>query len=234
MEKRSYQSIWDDLSEIDCSDYTEVKDIGRAKLTYLSWAWAWGMMMTKYPDLQVEWMEDAEGAFTGVRYARDGSAMVHCRTTIPDGEGGVLFREMWLPVMDGRNQAIKDPDAREISDAKMRCLVKCFALWGMGHYIYAGEDIPHDPAQEKAVEQAIASLKAHSRTLLEELKPMNVGLDPAFVEQCKEAIGKRDLQPLKKLVAEAQHKVVEVREAKAQAEEVNLNPDDESEESDSE
>ena len=44
--------------------------------------------------------------------------------------------------MDYRHKAIANPDARSISDAKMRCLTKCFALFGLGHYIYAGEDLP--------------------------------------------------------------------------------------------
>ena len=56
---------------------------------------------------------------------------------------------MWLPVMDFRNKAISEPDARAISDSKMRCLVKCLALLGLGHYIYAGEDTPSEANGEK-------------------------------------------------------------------------------------
>ena len=51
---------------------------------------------------------------------------------------------MWLPVMDNRNNSIANPSSRQVSDTKMRCLVKCFALYGLGHYIYAGEDIPSE------------------------------------------------------------------------------------------
>jgi hypothetical protein len=39
---------------------------------------------------------------------------------------------MWLPVMDYNQKAISNPDAREISDARMRCFVKCAALFGHG------------------------------------------------------------------------------------------------------
>ena len=46
--------------------------------------------------------------------------------------------------MDYRNNAIENPTARQISDTKMRCLVKCMAMLGLGHYIYAGEDIPQE------------------------------------------------------------------------------------------
>jgi hypothetical protein len=60
---------------------------------------------------------------------------------------------MWLPVMDFRHKAIANPDARAISDAKMRCMVKCFALFGLGHYIYAGEDLPPGDDNEKNISQ---------------------------------------------------------------------------------
>lgn len=229
-ERRSYASVWSELSEIDCSDHTEVKNMGSFKLTYLSWAWAWKILMTKYPNAHVLWMDPSrENGERGVVYGPDGTAMVHCRVIIPVSPSATSFdlkhdlsREMWLPVMDGRNNAIANPNSRHISDAKMRCLVKTLALFGLGHYIYAGEDIPHDPAQEKAVEQAIASLKAHSRTIMEHLKPMGVGLDPEFVRQSKDAIGSRDLQKIKKMVAVAKQKIVDIREAQANADTDNM------------
>ena len=55
---------------------------------------------------------------------------------------------MWLPVMDYKNKAVVNPDARQLNDSMMRCLVKCLAMYGLGHYIYAGEDLP---SQEKDV-----------------------------------------------------------------------------------
>jgi len=56
---------------------------------------------------------------------------------------------MWLPVMDFRNNSISNPNSRQISDAKMRALVKCLAMLGLGHYIYAGEDLPAGDADTK-------------------------------------------------------------------------------------
>ena len=55
---------------------------------------------------------------------------------------GELERLMWLPVMDYKNKAIVNPDTRAVSDTRMRCLTKCLAMYGLGHYIYAGEDLP--------------------------------------------------------------------------------------------
>jgi dsRNA-specific ribonuclease len=58
---------------------------------------------------------------------------------------------MQLPVMDNRNQAIKSPDARKISDSQMRCLAKNIACFGIGLYIFAGSDLPSDAIDEEPV-----------------------------------------------------------------------------------
>ena len=65
------------------------------------------------------------------------TVMVFCNVTAL----GKTMR-MQLPVMDNRNNAIVNPDSRKISDATMRCLAKCIACFGIGLYIYAGEDLP--------------------------------------------------------------------------------------------
>lgn len=120
------REIWDTLSNVDCSAHIEKK----GNLSYLSWAWAWDQMMEHFPDADIHFPVD-------VQTHDDGSVTVWCRVSIGD-----VTRWMWLPVMDHRNNAIQNPDARAISDARMRCMVKCFALFGLGHYIYAGEDLP--------------------------------------------------------------------------------------------
>ena len=124
-EETTYQEIWQTLSSVDCSKHTEKK----GNLTYLSWAWAWGILMEHYPM--------ATFAFGDNKTHADGSMTVHCTVTI-----GECHRPMWLPVMNYKNQAITSPNARDISDNKMRCLTKALALLGLGHYLYAGEDIP--------------------------------------------------------------------------------------------
>jgi hypothetical protein len=50
--------------------------------------------------------------------------------------------------MDNRNNAVKEPDSRDINDTKMRCLVKNIALFGLGHYIFTGETAPAPAVQE--------------------------------------------------------------------------------------
>ena len=86
---------------------------------------------------------------------------------------------MWLPVMDGANKAMKDkPYTYEVKEYKngrwtgeyvekkvevatmfdintaiMRCLTKNIAMFGLGLYIYAGEDLPEESEERKAKEE---------------------------------------------------------------------------------
>lgn len=126
-------SIWDKLSKIDVSAKVEKK----GRLNFLSWAWAWGTLMEHYPS--------ATYAFGSNEYHVDDTVTVHCSLTIND-----LTHAMWLPVMDNRNNSVQNPTSRNISDTKMRCLVKCIAMFGLGHYIYAGEDILQDESSRPA------------------------------------------------------------------------------------
>jgi hypothetical protein len=66
--------------------------------------------------------------------------------------------KMQLPVMDNRNQAIKNPDARKISDSQMRCLAKCIATFGIGLYIYAGSDLPSEAIDEEIPDMTESAL----------------------------------------------------------------------------
>tara|TARA_R100001510_G_C7656234_1_gene216063 strand:+ start:4718 stop:5392 length:675 start_codon:yes stop_codon:yes gene_type:complete len=127
----TYKDVWNTLSKIDCSEHIEKK----MNLSYLSWAWAWGIFVENYPEAQYRFYEDKESGIPYIQFP-DGTAEVRCRVSVTDK----VWREMWLPVMNHKNQAIVKPDAMAVSNAKMRCLVKCLAMLGLGHYIYAGED----------------------------------------------------------------------------------------------
>ena len=137
--------VWDTLSKIDVSKHIEKK----ANLSYLSWSWAWATLMEHYPESDYE--------FHPLEIGEDGTVTVSCTVRVLQ-----TSRMMWLPVMDNRNNSIKNPDSRKISDAKMRCLVKCIAMHGLGLYIYAGEDLPEaEPSTPPAPK---AQSKAHTDT----------------------------------------------------------------------
>jgi hypothetical protein len=104
---------------------------------------------------------------------------------------------MWLPVMNYKNEAIANPDARAISDTKMRCLVKAFAVLGLGHYIYAGEDLPsNDP-------QAIATKLARElRRAGAEASKRGVSFSDALKERVRVALDQLDIDAMASLKAE--------------------------------
>lgn len=137
------REVWETLSKIDVSEHIEKK----GNLSYLSWAWAWGILMKHYPD--------AKYTVHPIQNFSDGTVEVSVELTIAD-----TTRFMWLPVLNHQNKPIANPNAFEINTAKMRCLTKCIAMFGLGHYIYAGEDLPpHTPATEE-YRESIAAIKA--------------------------------------------------------------------------
>ena len=170
------------LSQINVNDMVDKKKTGGTTLTYLSWASAFQVAKENYPDLEYQIERNPE---TGMPYWYDPLTgyMVFTKATI-----GSQTHEMWLPVMDGTNHAMKAepyevqtkykkftvPAATmcDINKAIMRCLVKNLSMFGLGLYIYRGEDLPEcesqaQPAQaqpankpiEKAAPQAPAQQK---------------------------------------------------------------------------
>jgi hypothetical protein len=132
-----------ELLKINVSEHTEKKN----GLTYLSWAWAWAEVLKLDPDATWEAVE-----FNGfpASFAPDGSALVKTIVIIKG-----KAKSCWLPVMNHRNQAIKNPDAFNINTAIVRCLTKCISMHGLGLYIYAGEDLPEEdtPLAQKEVKR---------------------------------------------------------------------------------
>ena len=130
--KYKFEEVWKTLSAVNVNEHTDEKQ----GLTYLSWAWAWGIMMQYYPEFQFSFYETEDG----LPYVSlpDGSAEVRCTVTI-----GNLSRTQSLPLSIGFKPII-NPNAFQINTAKQRCLTKCFGIYGLGHYIYANEDLPQD------------------------------------------------------------------------------------------
>ena len=133
------------LSSINVNSKVEKK----SGLTYLSWSFAWSETKKACPD--------ATYKIGPTDYDEARGFMCHTEVTIA---GETL--EMWLPVMDGKNKSMKKTpysystrygdkqvDAAttfDINKTIMRCLVKNLAMFGLGIYIYAGEDLPEGEA----------------------------------------------------------------------------------------
>lgn len=113
----------------------------KGKLDYLPWAPAWDMVMTSFPESDFEFDEPKMFAGTG------GEQWI----TINIREGDkTLTRRWWLPFLDFKNQPVADPTALQINNTRMRVLVKCLAMCGLGTELYTGEDVP-DQAQDAKV-----------------------------------------------------------------------------------
>lgn len=150
------------LFQLDVNEHVEKKN----NLSYLTWAWAWAEVKKIYPDASytIKTFEN------GLPYVYDPNTgyMVFTTVTI---EG--LTHEMWLPVMDGANKAMKaeaytyttkygekdvEPASMfDINKTIMRCLVKNLAMFGLGLYIYAGEDLPEDLTPQQPISESEAT-----------------------------------------------------------------------------
>lgn len=128
------------------NDMTEKKN----GFTYLSWALAWEEVLKVYPNATYKIIKNENGL---PYFSDDTGAICFTEVTI---EG--IAHEMWLPVMDGANKAMKKESYTyktkfgeksveaytmfDVNKTIMRCLVKNLAMFGLGLYIYAGEDLP--------------------------------------------------------------------------------------------
>ena len=130
-------NVFSTLNAINCNEHTERK----GSLTYLSWAWAWQMVKTHFPDATYTIYENPEGW----NYFTDGrTCWVKTGVTI----NGLEHVE-YLPVMDNSNKSIPLCDIKsfDVNKAIQRSLTKACARHGLGLYIYAGEDLPDDKQQ---------------------------------------------------------------------------------------
>lgn len=121
---------YQELRKINVNEHVEKKN----GLSYLSWSWAVDTLLQHDPMATWEFPEPAV-------YGE--SVMVYCNVHA----FGKTMR-MHLPVMDYKNQALKNPNSVDINKAMMRCLAKCIACFGIGLYIYSGEDLPEDVAPQ--------------------------------------------------------------------------------------
>lgn len=147
--------LFNELYAVNVNDYVEQKN----GLTYLSWASAWAEFKKRCPDATYEIVK-----FDGAPYFYDENLGYMCYTRVTaNGQ----THEMWLPVMDGANKAMKahpytytvksynkviektvQPATMfDVNKTIMRCLTKNLAMFGLGLYIYAGEDLPEQVAE---------------------------------------------------------------------------------------
>lgn len=150
---------FEELLALNVNDKKEKRENGKTTLDYLSWVYAWAEFKKTYPNGDYEIVKFSKDDHL-VPYMYDDIGYMVC-TRVRDGEGQEL--EMWLPVMDSNNKAMKTEPYEyttkygtktvesasmfDVNKAIMRCLAKNIAMYGVGLYIYAGEDLPEKIAE---------------------------------------------------------------------------------------
>lgn len=128
------QSVWNELSKVDVSKFTERKN----SFLYLSWAWAWSVLKDHYPDA-----EYSKHTFAGLPFMLDNNGYAYVQVTVRIPSMNTQCSEI-MPVLDHRNKSIQNPDSFAVNASLQRCLAKTIAALGLGAYIYQGEDLPVD------------------------------------------------------------------------------------------
>lgn len=179
--KTKGKSVFETLNAINVNEHIEKKKTGEKNpdgtektLSYLSWVWAWGQVKQLYPDASYEVRHWGEKP-----YLNDDQLGIMVETSVTINGETIT---MWLPVMDSKNKAMKATpysyktkygekavDAAtmfDVNKAIMRCLAKNIAMFGLGLYIYAGEDLPEEEATQAKnelqakIDKAVAEIKA--------------------------------------------------------------------------
>lgn len=142
------------LVSLNVNERTESKN----GLTYLSWSNAWLEFKKVYPMATYNVIRNPQN---GLPYFVDPIVGIMVFTEVTADN---LTYSMWLPVMDGANKAMKveaysyqvfnkttkqyenrkveAATMFDINKAIMRCLTKNLAMFGLGLYLYNGEDMP--------------------------------------------------------------------------------------------
>ena len=159
------KSIFQTLYDADVTGKVKKKN----GLSYISWAAAWAEVKKRYPDASYhDYTCQPDPYEETITEYKDGVPVMSRtvkRTPQPrpwfdDGksawvEVGVTINGMeakeTYAIMDFKNNAVKAEQvtSTDANKAKMRALAKACAQWGLGLYIYEGEDMPEGVKKER-------------------------------------------------------------------------------------
>lgn len=153
--------------ELNVNEHTELKN----GLTYLSWAWAWQEVLKVYPTAmyEIKHFADKDGVLRCYQYDPILGYMVFTSVTIEnltremwlpvmDNSNNAMLDHPYKYKVkkyewnektrkkeflgNYEEKEVEQATMFDINKAIMRCLVKNLAMFGLGLYIYAGEDLP--------------------------------------------------------------------------------------------
>jgi hypothetical protein len=180
MAEKLNDTTFESLLKVDVTKRVKVKGTGKQAQKYLSWTYAWEMIKKTFPDANYKVLNNSDGM---PYFADDFGIIIKTEVTINNET-----LSMWLPVLDGAMKAMKRteyaykvkkyvgvyPNAKwhgdfddkfveaatmfDINTATMRCLVKNFAMFGLGLNLYTGEDFTEIETINLAQNSEIMSL----------------------------------------------------------------------------
>lgn len=179
---KDMQSMFERLYNINVNDWLDVKESNGVNLSYLKWSRAWALAKKEDPNANFRVLEFTGEDGVSRPYLHDPvlGYLVATEVTISG-----LTHKMYLPIMDYQNRAMKDAPYTihlskkdiEVNPATMfdwnttimRCLVKTIALFGIGLYVYDGEDAPDVEKKELMVKLPAAIMELNKAETVEDL-----------------------------------------------------------------
>lgn len=150
--------IYKTLREINVNEHTEKK----GNLTYLSWVWALDQLYLHYPEAVVEVHKNPDGwpywtdgrtcwVDVEIRIPRKIVTIAEDGAVADEKEVTVTRREYAYPIMNYQNKSIPldKVTSFDVNTSIQRAVTRCIARFGLGFYIYAGEDLPPEENAER-------------------------------------------------------------------------------------
>lgn len=143
MKKLTYKEVRDTLRKIDVSDRLKTYKSGNADLSYLPWADAVDIMDEHFPQWHPTWGKS--------KIFPNGTEEIYCKITIDD-----LYKEMWYPVTKSDSKTpLVNADCYSMNTNKMRGMVKCLAMFGLGINVFTGQPYETGNPEESEVTDSV-------------------------------------------------------------------------------
>ena len=179
----TYKEVWDKLSKIDCSDKIEKK----MNLSYLSWAWAWGVLMEEYPQASYLYYQ-GEGDVPYVKFPDGTEIKVGGMDTdqIADiarenGAPGLKFKNIIdighdINIQpDTRNLPLELVQSKEYQEKYMEPLQNYYDAGGADQYAI------FDTSRIRSINAKADPAQKESSEILATIAPMAVGTGAAYM-----------------------------------------------------
>ena len=140
----TYKEIYESLSKVDFTKKTDgpTKTGKKGQFTYVKWAYAVDEFNKRFPQHHVEFPEHKIKTFA------NGTQEIYCKVSVDE-----CYKEIWFPVTKSDSKTpLINGGCYDMNTNKMRAMVKCMALFGLGIQVYKdGTTVIDGNPPEKAI-----------------------------------------------------------------------------------